>query len=507
MKISELIDDLNIELCGGKDCEITGIVYDSRKALRNYLFATLHGLKEEGESYIKDAISRGAIAILTDDKTLKYDNTTFLFADNVSEMLGKISSRFYDCPSQKMKVFAVTGTNGKTTITYIIEKIFENVEVKLGVIGTIFYRFGNLKISAPNTTPQSTDLHELFSEIRKLGAKGVVMEVSSHGLIQNRISGCDMDVAIFTNLTQDHLDYHKTMDEYKKAKFLLFEKFLAESKKEKKYSIINIDDPAGRELTHIAKGVIMTYGIKSDADIKATNIKMLKNKMVFDVNIDGKKVNIETSLIGRHNIYNILAAIGCAYSQNVDLEKIAQGIKEVETVPGRFETVNVGQSFLVIIDYAHTPDALGNLIQAARHTTTSSATDECHRKIITVFGCGGDRDRSKRSLMGEISGRMADYTVITSDNPRSEKPELIALDIEAGLQKIKCKNYEIIIDRTDAIKKAIELCSPDSILLIAGKGHENYQIIGCKKISYNDKEVVKKILSNYLGGKNLCQIK
>ncbi|MDO8734195.1 MAG: UDP-N-acetylmuramoyl-L-alanyl-D-glutamate--2,6-diaminopimelate ligase, partial [Elusimicrobiota bacterium] len=439
MKISELVNNLSIELQGAGDKEISGVTYDSRKVSKNYLFVALHGTKENGKTYIKDAISRGAAAVLTDDKTIKYDNTVFLTTNDISDMFGKISSRFYDEPSKKMKVFAVTGTNGKTTITYIIEKIFENAGIKLGVVGTIFYRFGALKISAPNTTPQSSDLHELLSKMKSAGAGGVVMEVSSHGLIQNRISGLEIDVAIFTNLTRDHLDYHKTMDEYKKAKFLLFEKFLRESEKEKKYSVINVDDSAGRELTKIAKGTVITYGIKSDADIKATDIEMLKNKTVFNVIIEGKKIKIETKLIGRHNIYNILAAIGCAYVQNIDLEKVADGIKKFETVPGRFETVNVGQPFSVIIDYAHTPDALGNLIQSARYATTpveankknlrnsylqaivnganshnngspriySGVSEAKNKKIITVFGCGGDRDRSKRPLMGEIVGRMS----------------------------------------------------------------------------------------------------
>lgn len=501
MKISELINNLNIELHGADDKEISGVTYDSRKVSKNYLFVALHGLKEDGKNYIKDAISRGAAAVLTDDKTIKYDNTVFLTTNDISDMFGKISSRFYGEPSKKMKVFTVTGTNGKTTVTYILEKIFENAGIKLGVVGTIFYRFGELKIPAPNTTPQSSDLHELLSKMKSAGAAGVVMEVSSHGLIQNRISGCAIDVAIFTNLTRDHLDYHKTMDEYKKAKFLLFEKFLNESAKEKKYSVVNVDDSAGRELTKIAvSGEIITYGIKSDADIKATDIEMLKNKTVFNVNIEGKKIKIETKLIGRHNIYNILAVIGCAYSQNMDLEKVADGIKKFETVPGRFETVNAGQPFSVIIDYAHTPDALGNLIQAARCATTPD--EMSGKKIITVFGCGGDRDRSKRPLMGEISGRMSDYTIITSDNPRSEKPELIALDVEVGLQRVKCINYEIVLDRAGAIKRAVELCLPEDTLLIAGKGHENYQIIGNEKIPYNDKEVAIKILTEKYSRKN-----
>ncbi|MEW6556979.1 MAG: UDP-N-acetylmuramoyl-L-alanyl-D-glutamate--2,6-diaminopimelate ligase [Elusimicrobiota bacterium] len=500
MKLSELMSNFNIDIIGNTDKEIAGITCDSRKVLfKNYLFAALSGTKEDGKKYIKDAIDKGAIAILTDDRTLANSNATYLCCstETISEMFGKISARFYNEPSQKMKVFAVTGTNGKTTITYLLEKIFQHADIKLGVIGTISYEFGDFDIPAVTTTPQSCDLHELLARMKTLSADGVAIEVSSHGLAQNRIAGLNCDVAIFTNLTRDHLDYHKTMDAYKKAKFLLFEKFLAESQKSPKFAVLNLDDPAGKELSNkqIAGTNIVTYGIKSEADIRATDITLLKNQTEFNICIKNERrekkekirEKIKTKLIGRHNVYNILAAVSCAYWQNIPLEKIVKGIEQFETVPGRFETVDAGQPFTVIVDYAHTPDALGNLIQTARTIK--------HRKIITVFGCGGDRDRSKRPLMGELSGRLSDYTIITSDNPRTEKPERIILDIEIGLQRIKCKNYEVIIERTEAIKKAISLCGPDDIILIAGKGHENYQIIGEIKIPYSDKETVSQIVS------------
>src|SRR3989339_1012827 len=487
MKISELIKDFNIDVIGFYDREISGITYDSRKVSQDYIFAAMHGSKEEGAKYIEDAISKGAVAILTDNKTNIEKDIIYLISNDVSESLGLMSSRFYNNPSKNMKIYAVTGTNGKTTITYLLEKIFKDANIKLGVIGTIFYRFGDISITAPNTTPLSSDLHELLSKMKKYGADGAVIEASSHALVQNRISGCEIDVAIFTNLTQDHLDYHKTMDEYKEAKFLLFSKFLKNSSKEKKYSIINVDDNSGKELVKKASGIVITYGIKSEADLRATEILLNKDKTSFNIEFGDKKIKIETKLIGRHNVYNILAAFGCAYSQNINVEVICSSIKDFETVPGRFESVNAGQPYTVIVDYAHTPDALGNLIMAARTIK--------HKRVISVFGCGGDRDRTKRPLMGEISARMSDYTIITSDNPRCEKPERIALDVEVGFQRIKCSNYEVIIDRATAIEKAISMCDKDDVLLIAGKGHENYQIIGDIKIPYNDKDVV----ISYLG--------
>ncbi|MDD5686219.1 MAG: UDP-N-acetylmuramoyl-L-alanyl-D-glutamate--2,6-diaminopimelate ligase [Elusimicrobia bacterium] len=494
MKIIELIKGLDIKIEGNIEKDISGITYDSRKVSKNYLFAAMEGSKDDGKKYIKDAISKGAAAILTDNKEIIKGDATYLLTDNVSDSLAKMSSRFYNEPSRNMKFFAITGTNGKTTTSYLIEKIFQTAGIKLGVIGTIFYRFDTLMIPAPNTTPQSSDLQEILSKMKQCGADGVVVEVSSHGLVQNRISGCDIDVAIFTNLTQDHLDYHKTMDEYKKAKFLLFEEFLTKSAKEKKYAIINTDDEAGKELLNITKGDVITYGIKSDAQIRATEITILRNKTEFFVQLESKKVRIETKLVGQHNVYNILAAFSCAYSQKVDFKDIVNGIKEFETVPGRFETIDKGQPFTVIIDYAHTPDALLNLINAAKTIK--------HKRIITVFGCGGDRDRSKRPLMGEISGRLSDYTIITSDNPRFEKQERIALDVEVGLQNIKCKNYEVILDRAEAVRKAISICEIDDILLIAGKGHEEYQVIGDEKIPYNDKDVASRILSERYDKKN-----
>lgn len=492
MKISEIIKGLEgIEVYGDREKEILGISYDSRNISKDCIFAALHGVADEGGKYIKDALSRGAAAVLTDNKKAVSDDAVYLISGNVSDSLGKIASRFYNEPSKHIKVFAVTGTNGKTTITYLLEEIFKNAGIKSGVIGTIFYRFADMKVTAPTTTPQSSDLHELLSKMKQSGADAVAVEVSSHGLVQNRISGCDIDAAIFTNLTRDHLDYHKTMEEYKKSKFLLFEKFLAESVKKKKFSIINTDDGKGRELAKTAPGTVITYGIKSAAHIKAADIVTTKTGTEFSVKVEDKKIKIETELLGRHNIYNILAAFACAYSQGISFEIIAAALKKFKPVPGRFEAVTAGQPFTVVVDYAHTPDALGNLIYAAKTIK--------HKRIITVFGCGGDRDRSKRPLMGELSGRLSDYTIITSDNPRTEVPERIILDVEIGLQRIKCKNYEVIADRAEAIAKAISVCDTDDILLIAGKGHENYQIIGDKRIHFNDKEVAIKILSEKYG--------
>jgi len=492
MKITDLIKGLDIEATGDGESEISGIIYDSRNAFKNCLFAALHGSKEEGKKYINDAVSKGAAAVLTDDKTNAENNpllgnTTWLFCNNVSETMGKVSSRFFKDPSASMKIFAVTGTNGKTTITYLLENIFRDMHIKLGVIGTISYRYGSIDIPALNTTPQSADIHKMLRKMKDLGADGAAMEVSSHGLVQNRISGCNIDAAIFTNLTRDHLDYHKTMEEYKKAKFLLFEKYLKESGKKNKFSIINSDDRYGNELIKIVEGDIITYGIDSDADIRATDISMSRDRTEFSIVTAGKKIRIKTKLVGKYNIYNIIAAVGCAVSQNADISKIVESIEKFRPAPGRFETINAGQPFMAVVDYAHTPDALENVLSALKSIS--------HEKIITVFGCGGDRDRLKRPLMGEISCRLSDYTVITSDNPRSENPERIILDVEVGFQRMKCSNYEVVIDRAPAIEKAIDLCGKNDILLVAGKGHEDYLIIGDKKIHFSDREVITDLLA------------
>ena len=495
MKIKDLVKGLKVAIDGNPETEISGIVYDSRDAYAGCLFAALHGTREEGKKYIGDAAAKGAAAVLTDDSGVKAGDLgraiTLLACDDVSETLGEVSSKFFGSPSASMKIFAVTGTNGKTTITYLLEEIFKGQSVNLGVIGTISYRYGPVNIPAPNTTPQSSDLHRILRQMKDLGADGAAMEVSSHGLVQGRISGCDIDAAIFTNLTREHLDYHKTMEEYKNAKSLLFEKYLAKSAKKDKFSVINLDDPCGKELVNTAAGGIITYGINSDARIKASGISAGRDGTDFTMEIEGRKMRVRTKLVGTYNIYNILAAAGCAFSQNADMTKVAESIEKFRPAPGRFETINAGQPFTAIVDYAHTPDALENILSAVRAIE--------HGKIITVFGCGGDRDRSKRPLMGEISCRLSDYTVITSDNPRSENPERIALDVEVGFQRIKCQNYEVIIDRAKAIEKAIGMCGTNDILVVAGKGHEDYQIIGEKKIHFSDRETLTALLAEKYG--------
>ncbi len=491
MKIKDIISGLNISVDGNPEAEISGIVYDSRNASAGCLFAALHGWKEEGKKYIGDAVEKGAAAVLTDDITAKASDfgraVTLLKCESVSEYLGEVSSRFFGNPSSDMKIFAVTGTNGKTTITYLLEEIFKNQNVNLGVIGTISYRYGPVNIPAPNTTPQSSDLQRILRQMKDLGADGAAIEVSSHGLVQGRAAGCNIDTAIFTNLTRDHLDYHQTMEKYKSAKALLFEKYLPKSGKKNKFSVINIDDPCGKELARTAAGEIITYGINSEARVKASGISASKDGSEFTLEIDGKNTRVKTKLVGIYNVYNILAAAGCAYSQNADMAKVAKSIGKFQPAPGRFETISAGQPFTAIVDYAHTPDALENILAAVKALE--------HGKIITVFGCGGDRDRSKRPLMGEISCRLSNFTVITSDNPRSENPERIALDVEVGFQRMKCQNYEVIIDRAKAIEKAINMCEKNDILVVAGKGHEDYQIIGDKKIHFSDREVITALLA------------
>jgi UDP-N-acetylmuramoyl-L-alanyl-D-glutamate--2,6-diaminopimelate ligase len=487
MKISELVKGLDVCVSGNPETDVSGITYDSRKVSAGDLFVALHGAKDDGSRYISDAVALGASAVLVENGTVSAPReVASIFSSNAARSMGVMASRIYGNPSKAMKILAVTGTNGKTTITYLIEKIFASSGMNLGVIGTISYRFGDINIPAPNTTPQSSDLHSILSRMKGLGAAGAAMEVSSHGIVQDRIAGCDIDTAIFTNLTRDHLDYHKTMDEYKKAKFLLFTDVLASSAKQKKFSVINIDDPAGRELAGKAAGKVVTYGLTEGCDVYASGITLSRAGTDFSITACGQTVLFKTKLIGMYNVYNVLGAVACAFCQDIDIDDAALSLESFLPAPGRFETVDAGQQFMVIVDYAHTPDALENVLTAIK------AID--HKRIITVFGCGGERDRSKRPLMGEISARLSDYTVITSDNPRSESPERIVLDIEVGLQRLANKNYETIIDRREAIKKAVEHCGPGDVLLIAGKGHEDYFIAADKRYHFSDREVVSEII-------------
>ena len=504
MLLQNLIEGLAVIVYGDSaGIEITGIVYDSREIKPGNIFVCFPGLRTDGKLFITDAVSRGAKCIISGEKIDLPAGNVLLVTGNLQELLADISVKFYDYPSLKTNLIGVTGTNGKTTITYLLEAVYKNNNLPNSVIGTINYRINNKIISnAKNTTPYSSDLQYLINKSVESKVHTVIMEVSSHGLVLNRLRGCEFDAAIFTNLTRDHLDFHKTMDEYFNAKLKLFQ-MLKESnrKNNKKIAVINLDDNYGKQIVNYLKssGIeVITYSIKDKkATFYATDIKPNTTKTRFTINNNGNNgVLIKTHLLGKHNIYNILAAYACAVKQGLSAQLVKDAIESVANIPGRLEKVPGNQPYTVLVDYAHTDDALTNVL-----TTLNEIKSHLDGvpKIITVFGCGGDRDRLKRPIMGSIAVKLSDYAIVTSDNPRSEGPHKILLDIEVGIQKTGNTNYEVIADREQAIKRAIQIANKNDIILIAGKGHEYYQIIGNTKIHFSDIEISRKYINTKNG--------
>lgn len=481
MKLCDLLKSVDYTVIqGSEDIEIDHIAYDSRQVTSNTLFICIEGFKVDGHQFALDAVKKGATALLV-QKDIDIEDIPNYIAiirvDNTREKMPYISANFYNNPVKQMKLIGVTGTNGKTTTTFLIAKILEQYNKKVGLIGTIENRIGNKKAEASRTTPESLDLQSLFAQMANEDVSHVVMEVSSHALELNRVDACDFEIGVFTNLTLDHLDFHKTMENYRNAKAKLFKKC--------NYGIINIDDPHGKEIIKQAECKVITFGIENDADFKAHNIVMNSKGIEFTVTFEGQETRFHLNTIGRFNIYNALGAIAAGYYLNVPLEVIKSALEEMEGVPGRVQRVESSKGFSVIVDYAHAPDGLENVLKTIKEFAEG--------RIITVFGCGGDRDRSKRPIMGEIAGKYSNYCIITSDNPRSEEPESIIDEIEVGMKKTNCP-YEKVVDRKEGIKKAIEAANAKDIVLIAGKGHETYQIIKDQVIHFDDVEVVRSIL-------------
>lgn len=513
MKLSELLSDLKVtHISGNANIEISGISEDSRTVGRGFLFFARKGQKTSGFNYISDALKKGATAILSQEP-LPQTDATLIQVPSIAEAESKISSRFYGFPSRKLRVVGVTGTNGKTTFTYLLEAIATAVGWRSGVIGTINYRIPkeNSKeteiLSAPNTTPNPLELQRILALMRDRKTDLVVMEVSSHALELGRVEGIDFDGAVFTNLTQDHLDFHKTMENYFLAKAKLFAMISPEQKKLEsasqkgkgnKFCIINADDPYGKRMASFSKIPVKSYGIQMPAEFTARNICLSTRGSSFELLWNEQGQEIHLSLIGRHNVYNALAAASAASQLGIPFQLIAQGLSSIQSIPGRAEPVICGQDFTILVDYAHTEDALKNILQAIQPLAK--------KKILTLFGCGGDRDRAKRPLMGAVAAKFSDWVIVTSDNPRSEDPRQIALDIEVGIQRLGKKNYEVILDREEAIKKILELAQKDDIVLIAGKGHETYQIFADRTIEFDDRQIVKKNLAGqpHPSQKNHC---
>lgn len=454
---------------------------DSKKIEKGDLFIAVRGYSVDGHRFIKEAVSRGAKAIVADRDFDAPPGVKKILVNNARIALPVIAGNFYKNPSSKIKVIGVTGTNGKTTITYLVENIFKTAGKGAGVIGTIDYRLKDRKLPAKNTTPGPLELEALLAEMVEMGLPYAIMEVSSHSLSQHRVDGISFDTAIFTNITSEHLDYHKTIRNYFDVKAKLFDKLKADG-----IAILNMDDKRVADLRRSIKKNIITYSLKRGADIMAEKIKPSLEGSVFSMITPKGTVEIKTRLIGVHNVSNILASSAAAFAEGFDLETIKRGIESLSYVPGRLEGIEAGQPFKVFLDYAHTEDALYNVLSLLRKLKK--------RGIITVFGCGGNRDRKKRPLMGKVACRFSDRVIITSDNPRYEEPSQIINEIEKGIRG-KFANYDIIEDRRRAIEHALDSASKDDIVIIAGKGHEKYQIIKDRIVPFDDYEVARSVLN------------
>lgn len=483
MDLREILNDAELKSQGKvKALNINKVTDDSRQVSPGDLFVAVKGHSMDASEFIDSAIKRGARAIVTEKDFEPPKGVVKILVDDTRAAMSVIADNFYGHPSRWLKVVGVTGTNGKTTITYLIEGMIKAAGSDAGVIGTINYRFKERVLPARNTTPGPLELQRILAEMVKSRIGYAVMEVSSHSLDQGRVERVLFDVAIFTNLTSDHLDYHKTADNYFNAKTKLFDKL-----KTKGTAILNIDDKRIASLKESIKRRVISYGIKGKCDVTAKDIKLSMDGTKFIVKAPGMSFEIYTKLIGMHNVSNILASVAAALALKIPKEAIIKGIRSVERVNGRLDAIETVQPFKVFVDFAHTEDALFNVLSLLREVAKS--------RIITVFGCGGDRDRTKRPLMGRVACEYSDRVIITSDNPRFEEPKSIIDEIESGI-KDKFSNYDIVIDRKDAIAKALSMASKGDIVIIAGKGHESCQIIKERVIPFDDREIALEILGN-----------
>lgn len=484
MLLSALLDGIEYTvIAGDSGVDISGIAYDSRQVKPGYLFVCISGFKTDGHLYIADAVKNGAQAVLIEKDITDYTDLTVVKTPNNRKTLAVVAANFYGQPSKEMKVIGVTGTNGKTTTTHLIKAIMEEASIKTSIMGTLYARVGDTTMDFGHTTPEASDIEHFMKISRNNSARYSVMEVSSHALDLYRVEGIDFNIAVFTNLTQDHLDYHKNMEEYKAAKLKLFAMI---SPQEGNFAAVNADDSYASDFINASRVPALTYGLSDNCDVQAVNVKSNLKGSSFTVIFKDERIIFKIKLIGLFNIYNALAAITVGLGEGIRPEIIKTALEKVEGVPGRFEEVDCGQNFTVVVDYAHTPDGLENILRTGRELTAN--------RLITVFGCGGDRDRGKRPLMGEVAASYSDFCVVTSDNPRSEDPEAIIRDIIPGMDKVGDSRYAIISDRREAIRHAIHLARKGDLVVIAGKGHETYQLIKDKKLNFDDRQIAREIL-------------
>ncbi|HET9916647.1 MAG TPA: UDP-N-acetylmuramoyl-L-alanyl-D-glutamate--2,6-diaminopimelate ligase [Candidatus Binatia bacterium] len=505
MQVREFLALQEVEQADGDlQQEVTGLTYDSRKAAAGTVFFAVPGEKTDGHDYIGEAVKRGAAAVVVSCSGAWPPAPATVRVKNVRSAMGLWAAQFYHRPSRNIRLIGVTGTNGKTTLTYLVESILRAAGLEPGVIGTINYRYPGREVPSHHTTPESIDLQELLAQMTESGVRAVAMEVSSHALAQERVRGLEFDVGVFTNLSRDHLEYHRDMDEYFAAKRRLFDDYLPASVKPDKAAVIYADDPRGEQLIAACRAqglAVWSYGNRGKWDVRPVQVTADASGIRGEIKARERRVKFASPLVGSVNLLNILGAVGVGCALGLTDGAIARGIAGMHKVPGRLEKVDNPRGVVVLVDYAHTPDALEKTLQVVRQLTD--------KKLIAVFGCGGDRDRGKRPLMGEIAARLSDLAVLTSDNPRTENPQAILEEVEAGVRKVGIarldaasaaadgaaaphrRGYYVEADRRAAIRLALSLASAGDAVLIAGKGHEDYQILGTSKIHFDDREVAR----------------
>ncbi len=480
LELRRVLEGLNYSLTGSSLSEIGGISYDSRTIKPGDLFVAISGMQMDGHDFVEEAVNKGASAVLVERHFSNLDLPQVV-TENTRYALGLVSANFYDHPHRKLRVLGVTGTNGKTTTTYLVKSVLEQAGYKVGLIGTIQSIIGDRALESGRTTPESLDLQRLFSKMVDEGTDFAIMEVSSHALDLHRTAGVTFAGTLFTNLSQDHLDFHPTMDAYFAAKAKLF-------LSQECPAVLNVDDPWGVKLQVLNPSRALTYGVAEGADFRAENIQLENGGVSYILNTEAGQIPINLQLTGHFNVYNSLGAAALCFSQGVSLEAIKAGLQALSGVPGRFEKVENDRGLNVVVDYAHTPNGLENILYSGRELTPDG-------RLIVVFGAGGDRDKSKRPLMGAVAARLADVIIITSDNPRSEEPTAICSSIEKGLlQTNSLVTYEIIVDRRTAIERAVEIATPDDLVIVAGKGHETYQESARGRIHFDDREEVRRAI-------------
>jgi len=488
MQIKKLIEVLSgAEVEGPLDRDVLSIQYDSRRVTPESLFIALPGLKTDGHKFVEHAVQRGAAAILVEKPVAAIRRATVIRVPDAREAMAKLAGQFYGHPHRKMKVIGITGTNGKTTTAFMIQRILQEAGIKTGLISTVRYEIGERVIPAARTTPEAVELHEMMAQMVRQNCGAVVMEVSSHSLVQKRVLGVDFDVAVFTNLTQDHLDYHKTMDGYFDAKTVLFKSLSTNGKIG--IADINVDDPRGRDLAAMSlKAAKLTFGIENEATVRGQTLAVNCVGLKFEVATPKGVDRISLPLFGRYNVSNALGAIGASLALGVKLPAMARALKSLPPVPGRLERMDCGQPFQVFVDYAHTDDALKNVLTTMRESAKG--------RLLVCFGCGGNRDTRKRALMGRVAGELADFSVLTSDNPRKEEPRAIIAQIEEGFTHAgAAAKYEVVEERREAINRVLAVAEAGDVVVIAGKGHETYQEFADTVISFDDREVAREYLT------------